>query len=196
MKSQIVVVSLVLVMIVSATLPGISLCLDSSVTSYNNNGLYNTGDIENIKNETEGVEFDVIDVSDDFGNEAYEIVSSDDSFGTGKVSFNIPESKTFIVNVKIDEYHLFNPSGFDITIDTGNGNPVTASNIYGGSVNSGVGKCAQGYLCRPGTNGNDNWHLETGTTHAEEFSSKNGDVSVTVTGAEKQSTIHFYIIFV
>ncbi len=201
MKSQTLAVSVVLLLMAVATLPGLSFSLSSSVTSYNNNSLYNTGDIENIKSETEGVEFDIIDVSDDFGNEAYEIASSSGSFGTGKVSFNIPGSKTFIVNVKIDNYYTLSPSGFNLSVSyvntEGQNETITAKNIYGGSVSSfPPGQSAQGYLCPPGTGNNENWHLEKGTTHAEKFNSNNGDVSVTVFGTEDRSKIHFYIIFI
>lgn len=208
MKSQTLAVSIVLLLIAVATLPGLSFSLSSSVTSYNNSITINGGIIIPSDSKFHSTNVDELFKDENIPNydSAYEIATSNGSFSSGKVSFNIPGNKTFIVNVKIDEYHLINPSGFDITIDTGNGNPDTASNIYGGSVSSIFEKSAQGYLYSPNKNSSNsnywNWHLEkevtnkTEGTKAKEFYSTNGDVTVTVIGTENRSTIHFYIIFI
>ena len=200
MKSQTLAVSVVLLLIAVATLPGLSFSLSSSVTSYNNSITINGG-ITFPSNS----DFYATNV-DDFNNKsipgfdsAYEIASGDGGFCGGKpgykqASFTIPKDKTFIINVKID--HYYGISGFSITINLGDGNPVTANNINGGFLNPDYGSSVQGYLCEPGKGGSNKWHIETGAGNAKVFSSTNGNVVVTVNGLQTSSTIHFYIIFI
>lgn len=192
MKFQTLAVFLASVMVISATLPSISLCLDSSVTSYNNTTSYNTGDIEI---DSSNRDFDVFKVEDDvFGqNEAYEIASSDDGFigsdGTKKVSFSIPANKKFVINVKLDTSWMIT-SGFKIHIECGNKVIVDEATLYGGSLTNNP---KQGYL-HGDTEGN-NWYLNKDISGAKVFESESDDFSIEVTGTERFVRIHLYIVF-
>lgn len=198
MRSQALAVSLVLLLIVVATLPGLSFSLSSSVTSQNNVIHYDTGGMSISGDNNPRV----IKVGDEiFGNEAYEISSPSGSFGNGTVSLTIPSSKVFYICIGFDGANdeWFNQSKFDLTI-TGdkNDSSITIGNLNGVRLTTDTNGIKKGYLSYPVKDflGRDTWGLAGDTTNVREFKSSGDKFLVKITGEEKAVTIHIYIIFI
>lgn len=206
MKSQTLAVSVVLLLIAVATLPGLSFSLSSSVTSYNNGVIINGGITI-----TSGDGFYVTNVDESFKNipnldGAYEIASGDGSFcskpGTEKVKLTIPSGKSFKICIKIDGENGGWPSQksrFDLTIDyTGNDDAdISATQLDGGRLDA-VNGIKTGYLYYGKNWLNQNqWQLTGDAGLAEVITSSSKNITVDITGHENSSVkIHLYIIFI
>ena len=206
MRSQTLAVSLVLLLIAVATLPGLSFSLSSSVTSYNNSITINGGITI-----ASGNGFHVTNVDESFKDKniqdfdsAYEIASGDDSFcskpGLEEVKLTIPGEKSFKICIKIDSWNVSSDnSEFDLTIDlTGDGNAdIDATHLDGArlQLSSGTGT---GYLYY-GKNwlGQNQWQLIADANSAATITSSSEYITVDIKGYENSSVkIHFYIIFI
>lgn len=206
MKSQTLAVSVVLLLMAVATLPGITFSLSSSVTSYNNSITINGGITI-----TSGDGFYISNVDESFKNipnldGAYEITSEDGSFCSKpgkdeKVKLTIPSGKSFKICIKIDGENgdwTSKKSKFDLTIDyTGNDNAdISATQLDGGRLDA-VEGIKTGYLYK-GKNllGWDQWQLIGNADSAEMITSSSKNITVDITGYENSDVrIHFYIIF-
>ena len=196
MKSQTLAISIVLLLITVAALPGLSFSLSSSVTSQDNDISYDTGGIKIPDDSGYGA----IKIEDGtFGdNEAYEIATSDGSFGTGKVSLTIPGEKSFKICIKIDGWNLLGTSYFNLTIDhTGDGTAdIIAEQLDGGRLTA-VNNIKTGYLYCNNPSGQGQWQLTADVNSATTITSSSEHITVDIKGQESfAGNIHFYILFI